>query len=400
MAAVARAARMAARCRPQRGAARRAPACLTSSGAARRQLSTGADERADVVICGAGLSGAAAALYLAKAGVANVTVVTAHAPLTLTSAMSTECYRDFWPTKVMVDFMGRSIELLEDRAVQTDNMFDMTQRGYAYFTAEDETLRKLQATAQTLDSDDIPYRLFGDVPGGRKLREYDPIYAGSLPTDHFTAARLQPNGIDILAGRDETLQMFPCVADDVKGVLHARRCGWFSAQQMGMDIVSSARVLGVKFVSGEVVAVGCGPAAGGSVEGVTVAPLGGGAAYDIATPAFVNAAGPALQKVHQLLPGSDGHAWGAGSEGGRVLPLHNELHAKVIFRDVNCVVPRDSPMMIWGDAQTIWDDDGEDTEWMAEAFGDQLAGKLLGQAPAGVHLRPYAHDSLLLLWEY
>ena len=33
-------------------------------------------------------------------------------------------------------------------------------------------------------------------------------------------ARLQPNGIDVLAGGEETRAMFPCVAGDVKGVLH------------------------------------------------------------------------------------------------------------------------------------------------------------------------------------
>ena len=37
---------------------------------------------------------------------------------------------------------------------------------------------------------------------------------------------------------------------------------------------------------------------------------------------------------------------------------------------------------------------------MQEALGAQTTDKLLGEASAGVHLRPYAHDSLLLLWEY
>ena len=50
------------------------------------------------MICGAGVAGCAAAYHLARLGVPNVVVITGHTPLTLTSAMSTECYRDYWPT--------------------------------------------------------------------------------------------------------------------------------------------------------------------------------------------------------------------------------------------------------------------------------------------------------------
>ena len=52
------------------------------------------------MICGAGVAGCAAAYHLAKMGVKNVVVVSSHTPLTLTSAYSTECYRDYWPTYV------------------------------------------------------------------------------------------------------------------------------------------------------------------------------------------------------------------------------------------------------------------------------------------------------------
>jgi len=54
----------------------------------------------DVVICGAGIAGCAAAYHLTRLGVTNVVVISTHTPLTLTSAYSTECYRDYWPTYV------------------------------------------------------------------------------------------------------------------------------------------------------------------------------------------------------------------------------------------------------------------------------------------------------------
>lgn len=45
-------------------------------------------------------------------------------------------------------------------------------------------------------------------------------------------------------------------------------------------------------------------------------------------------------------------------------------------------------------------DAAAEREWLEEALGASSAQKLLGTARPGVHLRPYAHDSLLLLWEY
>ena len=85
----------------------------------------------------------------------------------------------------------------------------------------------------------------------------------------------------------------------------------------------------------------------------------------------------------------------------RHLPLKNHLHAKVIFRDVNGAVPRDAPMMISLDDQTIWPvEDDDERAVLAETFGEAAAAKLTGVAGPGVHLRPYAYDSLLLLWEH
>jgi hypothetical protein len=38
-------------------------------------------------------------------------------------------------------------------------------------------------------------------------------------------------------------------------VLHARRCGWFSGQQLGMWMLEQARAAGVRFLSGRVTGV-------------------------------------------------------------------------------------------------------------------------------------------------
>ena len=77
---------------------------------------------ADIVICGAGISGIAAAYQLAVThGVHQVVLVDERPPLTLTSDKSTECYRNWWPGPgdAMVRFMNRSIDLLETLARAT-----------------------------------------------------------------------------------------------------------------------------------------------------------------------------------------------------------------------------------------------------------------------------------------
>ena len=88
----------------------------------------------DVVISGAGLSGVATAHALAaKHNIRRVLLVDPRPPVSATSSVSTECYRDFWPTMgPMRPLVNRSIELMEKLARETGNEFYMTRRGYIY----------------------------------------------------------------------------------------------------------------------------------------------------------------------------------------------------------------------------------------------------------------------------
>src|SRR5262245_31045479 len=92
-----------------------------------------------IVICGAGIAGVAAAYQLAVThGHANVVIVEAGSPLSLTSDKSTEAYRNWWPgpDRAMTAFMNRSIDLLEEIARATDNRINMNRRGYLFATAD------------------------------------------------------------------------------------------------------------------------------------------------------------------------------------------------------------------------------------------------------------------------
>lgn len=97
-----------------------------------------AKRAADVVVIGAGLSGVAAAHFLsARHGAGKVIIVDPRSPVSTTSSVSTECYRDFWPTHgPMRALVGRSIDLMEQLALSTDNEFHFTRRGYVYLRCD------------------------------------------------------------------------------------------------------------------------------------------------------------------------------------------------------------------------------------------------------------------------
>ena len=103
--------------------------------AATRQFSSAPPSSVDVVVCGAGVVGVAAAHYLARRG-ASVLVVDERPPLSYTSSLSTECYRNFWGEHAaMTAFMNRSVDLLEARAAESGNGFSMNRRGYYFLSA-------------------------------------------------------------------------------------------------------------------------------------------------------------------------------------------------------------------------------------------------------------------------
>ena len=78
--------------------------------------------------------------------------------------------------------------------------------------------------------------------GGAADAAYPPPSAGDW--------RAQPAGIDLLLDRALIRRHFPYVADDTVALLHARRCGWLSGQQLGMHLLELARRAGAELVDG------------------------------------------------------------------------------------------------------------------------------------------------------
>src|SRR6185369_859174 len=111
--------------------------------------------KVDVVICGAGIAGIAAAYHLSvKRGIKKVVIVDEREPMTLTSDKGTQGYRNWWPgpDDTMLKLVSRSIDLLEDTAQESGNTFRMNRRGYLFATTDDARLATLEATATQVSS--------------------------------------------------------------------------------------------------------------------------------------------------------------------------------------------------------------------------------------------------------
>ena len=331
------------------------------------------NKKAEVVICGAGIAGISAAYFLAvRHHLKDVLIVDERSPLTLTSDKSTEAYRNWWPgpDDAMVALMNRSIDLLEELAQETNNRFHLNRPGYAYATADSDRIHDfITRSERAVQSGAGPLRIH------RGARD-DPPYVPSNPGSY----EHQPSGCDLILDQGIIRHHFPYLTDRTVAILHARRCGWFSGQQLGMGLLEKSLKAGAQFIQARVEGV---TSQKNRVECVHI--VENGSRCSITTRTFVNAAGPMLQEVSQMM--------------GVELPIFHERHLKVAIKDSLGILPRHAPLLIWDDPQHLaWEDEereilagSEETEWM------------LNELPPGVHIRPEggpASQNILFLWPY
>lgn len=326
----------------------------------------------EIIICGAGIAGVAAAYHLSvKQGIKNILLIDERPPLSLTSDKSTECYRNWWPGPgdAMVRFMNRSIDLLEDLARESGNCFHLNRRGYLFATANPAKLKQFQEVAEEEAELGVgPVRYHQED----KESSYNP-----LPPQNFAD---QTAGSDLITNQKIIRENFPYLSSDTIGLLHARRCGWLSAQQLGMYMLEKAREQGTVFRRARLEGV---RVIKEKIEGVYIR------ADDehILIPAryLVVAAGPFLPHVARMM--------------GIELPIFHELHTKVVFHDYLRVIDRNAPLLIWTDPVFL--------PWSAEeraSLQETAETKyLLEKFPAGVHCRPEGgpdSDIVLIIWTY
>ena len=326
---------------------------------------------AEVVICGAGIAGVAAAYHLAvRRGVRSVVLVDERPPLSLTSDKSAESYRNWWPGPGddMAALMNRSIDLMEELAGESDNVFLMNRRGYLFATAKPGQVEGYVKVAEDAAARGVgPLRLHRSAGG-----DYRPSPA--------TGYEGQPTGTDVVTDP----------APDPPPLPLPRRGDGRAAARAPLRLVQRpaarhvhARARARSGRAPDRGASGRGGDGGGRVSGVRVSGAGGG--RTIGTPRFVNAAGPYVKAVGRLLDVE--------------IPVFCERHAKVAFHDTQGVVPRHAPMMIWTDPVRLpWSDDEREELGQAEGLRH-----LLDEMPAGVHGRPEGGgDSPVMLgvWTY
>ncbi|MBI5969117.1 MAG: FAD-binding oxidoreductase [Deltaproteobacteria bacterium] len=328
---------------------------------------------ADVVICGAGIAGISAAFHLSvKRGIKNVVLMDERSPLSLTSDKSTECYRNWWPGPgdAMVRLMNRSIDILEELARESGNLFNLNRRGYLFATADPARIATFKRVAE--EAAELGAGPVRDHMG----KTGNPLYLPAPPQGFED----QPTGSDLITDQGLIRKHFPYLSESTVAVIHPRRCGWLNAQQLGMYMLERAREHGTTFLQARLEGV---DVIGGGVEAVHL--RDGNGATKISTHYLVNAAGPFLPHVARMI--------------GVNLPVYHELHIKIAFRDYLRAVAREAPLLIWTDPTLLpWS--AEERVTLARSEETEY---LLNEFPSGVHARPEGgsdSDVVLLLWTY
>ena len=329
--------------------------------------------KAEIVICGAGVVGVAAAFHLVvRSGLRNVVLVDERPPLSLTSAYGTEAYRNWWSDVPMFRFISRSIDLLEELAEESENAVRMNRRGYVFLTGDRRRIPELKKEAEAVS---------GLGGGALRVHRDGSSYVSSRPE----GLGLEP-GQEIepdLAGADLVLdtatigRLFPFLTDDTVAMLHVRRCGWLDVPSLGRWMLERIAAEGGTIVRDRITSV---ETRNNRVTGVRLesGPM-------IETGRLVLAAGPLVRAAGRMLDLD--------------IPVFMELHGKIIVEDTAGVLSPDAPMMIWTDPiELVWDEDER-----GRLSADPATRYLIDPFPAGLHIRPRFRDgkqTFLGIWTY
>jgi glycine/D-amino acid oxidase-like deaminating enzyme len=252
----------------------------------------------------------------------------------------------------MVEFTNRSIDLMEEISRESDNKINMSRRGYALVTRSTEI-------------DEIDSQLREGLGGSAALhlRYHDMPDAPNYKLAEKVDWKRPLSGVDILQNQQLIRDTFPSFAHDVKTVIHIRRGGDISGQQLGSYMLDFLKKNGAKRIVGVVKKICKGflyDLELSTKDGVKI----------LKAEKIVNAAGPFADQIAKML--------------GIELPLHNILQQKIMFKDNKKAIPREMPFAIDLDGQKIdWTD--EEREMILENSKFQWLAK---DMPGFAHCRP------------
>ncbi|OBZ95872.1 FAD-dependent oxidoreductase [Pararhizobium polonicum] len=309
---------------------------------------------AEIAVIGAGSVGIAVAYYLnTKYGYRDIVIIDPRDPMSLTSAQSGENYRNWWPHPVMTAFTNDSIRLLEEISKNTGNRINMTRRGYALVT-------RRQKPQDLIDDLYVGYGADAEL----SIR----IHEGAGPHSSYRpplSAKWEdaPSGVDVLCDRALIRKTFPAFEHDVATVMHVRRAGSISGQQLGQYMLEHIKGNGGRVLRGEAEAIET-----GSLFVLSVKTAEG--YMELQADRIVNAAGPYVDDVAAML--------------GETLGVSCVYQQKIAFEDRDAIVPRNLPFTIDLDGQKLaWTD--EERDILAE---DPATAKLTEFMHGGIHCRP------------
>jgi len=249
----------------------------------------------EVAVIGAGIAGIATAYYLCtEYRKSSVMLIDYRHPMSYTSAQSGDNFRNWWPHPTMTAFSNDSIDLMERLAHDTNNVFNMTDRGYVLATR--------QANADTV---------------------LNTLQSGV--------------DVDVFSSADKIHRRFPALSGDIRNAIHIKRGGDISGQQLGALMLERYREAGGKRVNGEVTAI--------SSNGAFILQTNSGSdSTVIKADVVINAAGPFAGEVAKML--------------GVDLPVRNVYQQKIAFDDRLAAIPRDMPFSIDLDGKSLgWSDE-------------------------------------------
>ena len=284
--------------------------------------------------------------------------------MALTSAQSGENYRNWWPHPVMTAFTDRSIDLMEDLATETNNLINMNRRGYVLATRDDHA-----------------DQLMDELVAGYSQLSHNHIRVHNSNTQSYhkpdsPAWETAPSGVDVVRNQGLIRETYPSYDNEIKTIVHIRRAGAISGQQMGQYMLEY-----FKNNAGEIIRA-------------EVAAIEHSGAYKLHTTdknllvkaeRLVNAAGPYIKQIAAMLSVD--------------LPVNNILQQKIAFEDTSGTIPRGLPFSIDLDAQHI--DWTEEEKSLLSQSAEHLW--LTNELPGAIHCRPEGGDNgswLKLGWAF
>jgi glycine/D-amino acid oxidase-like deaminating enzyme len=309
------------------------------------------------VVIGTGIIGIATAYYLAKNhGLTQTTLIDREQPMAFTSAQSGDNYRNWWPHPAMVAFTNRSIDLLEEIARDSSNRINMNRRGYSLATRD-------------ANIDPLVSQLHDGL--GDQAEALIRFHTGTISNTYAPFDKPDwdgvPDGVDIIQNQSLIQERFRGYDPEIQSIIHIRRGGDISGQQLGTYMLDYLKSVGVKRLTGDVKDIS-------QKDGYRVEVDGPSGIQTVQADILVNAAGPFADQIAQLV--------------GVALPVYNTFQQKIAFEDREAAIPRGLPFSI--------DLDGQQIDWALEEremlLDDPDFAWLAQDMPGSIHCRPDGGD--------